>query len=486
MTAKNAFWIRLIEKLNSGGDMPQAIAEVLQELCIYFGFGYGFVYQADYAGVFHLAEHAAMYPGCRLPEQIDFPRAFSPALARELTEKQYVFFRNGTAPTALSERLSALFHTRSLLLVPILDELGAPIALVGIGDRRGVRRMRRDDVTFTYSVLSTVANYVKLRVFEEKIGNAERSLETVLDNMGADIYVTDFFTQEILYLNQSMAAQHGGAAQLIGKPCWQVLYEGQQEECSFCPREKLTQADGTPAGRYDWDFHHPCNGRWYRCLSQALQWTDGRPVLIISNVDITGNKKNEEIIRRMAEYDCLTGLPNRLKLTKDCEALLPVLEAEDKEGYLLFFDLDGFKAVNDTYGHRTGDALLTQVGERLQANPLLNGRCYRYGGDEFVILLDGERPNSLESAISILQECLSRPFHLEAGELCCSASVGVSLCSQCGYNASELLRKADQAMYLSKRLGGGQVRVFGEAGEHSPAYGSRLHLQPGRAVTSRN
>lgn len=91
----------------------------------------------------------------------------------------------------------------------------------------------------------------------------------------------------------------------------------------------------------------------------------------------------------MAHYDALTKLPNRRRLLEDCECRINHAKADDT-GYVLFFDIDGFKAVNDTLGHDAGDELLIKLGAFFSAIPMLENAIYRNGGDEFVALIDGD------------------------------------------------------------------------------------------------
>ena len=127
---------------------------------------------------------------------------------------------------------------------------------------------------------------------------------------------------------------------------------------------------------------------------------------------------------------------------------------------VLFIDLDGFKPVNDTYGHATGDALLIEVGARLQQSA--NGLVARLGGDEFAILLTNpERDDAdpLSVAKRVLVE-LQRPFEIAGNEVSINASIGIATGPDSGRRAEDLTDAADRAMYMAKRAGRGTIRVF--------------------------
>ena len=182
--------------------------------------------------------------------------------------------------------------------------------------------MEAEDISFTYAVLASVANHVKLQLYQKRAEATDASLKTMMDHMGIDIYVNDFYTHEVLYANRSMAEPYGGVENLIGKICWKTLYTDKIEECNYCPQKNLIDEDGGPTKVYSWDYQRPFDGSWFRVLSAAFQWTDGRLAHIVSSVDISENKHNEEVIRQLAEYDSLTGLPNRYRLQLDCDKYL--------------------------------------------------------------------------------------------------------------------------------------------------------------------
>lgn len=97
-------------------------------------------------------------------------------------------------------------------------------------------------------------------------------------------------------------------------------------------------------------------------FSAAFRWVDGRLAHVVSSADITDNKRNEALVEYLANYDSLTNLPNRRMLVKECERRIDKTQ-EGGEGYLLFFDIDGFKKINDTFGHEAGDEFLVQLGQ---------------------------------------------------------------------------------------------------------------------------
>ncbi len=167
----------------------------------------------------------------------------------------------------------------------------------------------------------------------------------------------------------------------------------------------------------------------------------------------------KEELKKQAHYDALTGLPS-LRLCKDrMEEAFSQAKHGNKQVALMFVDLDGFKAVNDNYGHDAGDQVLKAVGQRLSALVGTEDTVGRIGGDEFIIILPdiSHKDDSAQIAERAI-EYLSQPFQVEDEMLqrvhaCIGASVGIALYPVSGHSAEELLRAADRSMYQVKRAG---------------------------------
>lgn len=175
--------------------------------------------------------------------------------------------------------------------------------------------------------------------------------------------------------------------------------------------------------------------------------------------DMTLQSGEQEREHYLAYHDMLTGLPNRaLFLELGLQALSQAKRAQHGLA-MLFLDLDRFKPINDIYGHSVGDRLLLAVSERLSAAIRKSDAVARFGGDEFAILL----PDLLDATPAIvlahkLIESIARPFMVAEQELHVGVSIGIALYPTDGDTPDELLRKADEAMYLAKKGGGGKFQ----------------------------
>jgi diguanylate cyclase (GGDEF)-like protein/PAS domain S-box-containing protein len=175
--------------------------------------------------------------------------------------------------------------------------------------------------------------------------------------------------------------------------------------------------------------------------------------------DIADRKRAEEQLERLAHYDPLTGLPNRLSLQKELQRLL----AGERPTSIALFDLDGFKDVNDTLGHSIGDQLLVEVGRRLTEAMDANrtGHVCRLGGDEFVVVIpDCGDPRVVGEVVDRMLQRLGEPFQIRDDVLHLGGSAGIAMAPNDGLNVDELIANADLALYQAKADGGRAYRFF--------------------------
>lgn len=190
--------------------------------------------------------------------------------------------------------------------------------------------------------------------------------------------------------------------------------------------------------------------------------------------DVTESRENAEKIARLARYDTLTGLPNRLQITEALDRALQEGEKWNSRCGFLMIDLDRFKSINDTLGHLVGDRLLAQVSLRLRSLMGKDEMCGRLGGDEFAVVMrdtgDGQRISELAGRII---DVLSRPYEVDQHTLFIGASIGSANGIRDGRTVEMLMRSADLALYRSKDEGGGRHNVY-EPKLHSHAEERRI------------
>ena len=162
-------------------------------------------------------------------------------------------------------------------------------------------------------------------------------------------------------------------------------------------------------------------------------------------------KAREAETQRLADRDGLTGLYNRRRMLELLDSAINDAVLEGQYVGLLFIDLNGFKAVNDEYGHAAGDRLLTTVAARISARVRTGDIVCRYGGDEFVVILpSAPDPLAVSKVADAIRERVSLPYWISGDEQHLTAAIGESLYPHDGENAATLLHRADAAMYRLK------------------------------------
>ncbi len=179
--------------------------------------------------------------------------------------------------------------------------------------------------------------------------------------------------------------------------------------------------------------------------------------------DITSEKESEERLLYLAHYDQLTSLPNRILFNDRLHQAIAQAQREQQQAAVLFLDLDGFKAVNDTLGHNSGDELLRQVAQRLTSCLRAVDTVARFGGDEFTIVITAIEGNDdvVRVARKITQE-VARPYLIDGSEAVVTTSIGISFYPGDGKDPGILIHRADNAMYHAKRHGKNHFEFYGE------------------------
>ena len=277
------------------------------------------------------------------------------------------------------------------------------------------------------------------------------------------IVITDA-KADIIRVNRAFTEITGySAEEVIGRNP-RIMSSGRQDKAFYAAMWQQILETGAWAGEI-WDKRK--TGEIYpKWLTiSAVKNEQGQTTQYVAIFsDITVRKNAEEEIRNMAFYDTLTKLPNRRLFIERFQAAQSASARHGDFGAILFIDLDRFKPLNDSFGHECGDLLLVEVATRIKSSVREVDTVARFGGDEFIVLLENissEHENAAHKAALVaekIREELSRSYSLQGQEQNCSPSIGVCLFHGGDDQIDDLIRHADSAMYQAKEAGGNGVR----------------------------
>ncbi len=276
--------------------------------------------------------------------------------------------------------------------------------------------------------------------------------------------------KRIVFLNRAWEALLGGSpSALMGKPLGKYLLA---EDRSIFDAA-LAKATRIPESRRTiMRFVHQTGAVLTMELSVVV--VDGGHVGALH--DITEQKRIQDQLEYSAHYDMLTKMPNRALLSDRIQQAMASCQRHSRSLAVAFLDLDGFKRINDQHGHDAGDQLLASLGKRLKSSLREGDSIARIGGDEFVaVLVDLEQPEQCEPVLTRLLEAAAEPVSVGELSLAVSASIGVTIYPQDSADADQLIRHADQAMYIAKQSGKHRFHFFDVANDSAVrAHGETL------------
>ena len=314
-------------------------------------------------------------------------------------------------------------------------------------------------------ILTFVAQHVATALDRKRAADALRASEARFRTLAETapcaivIYQGDHFR----YVNPAAASITGwDRDELTGKEFWDLVHPDFQHLVGGKGRPGQRGVEA-PARHEFKIVRRDGEERWLDFSAGAIEY-GGRVAALGIAFDVTERKRAEEQIKEIAYHDALTGLPNRLLFNDRLSVAVAQAHRSASRLAILFLDLDRFKVINDSLGHSLGDRLLQQVAERLQAGVRQGDTVARLGGDEFILLLPGiGRAEDAGKVAEKILDTLKFPVRLEDRELFVTASIGVSLYPEDGFDTDSLIKNADTAMYRAKEQGRDNFQLYTHA-----------------------
>jgi len=375
-----------------------------------------------------------------------------------LTQRQYVVPHGAAERYPYASIIADRLKAQAYVGQQLCDSSGETIGMIFVLFSQPLA-----DTDFIVSTLQIFAARASAEIERQVSDTRIRQQASLLDKAQDAIVVYDL-EHHITYWNKS-------AERVYGWPQWQVLGHSivsllYQDPTIFYHATNTVLTEGEWAGeiiQYHRDGHAiDIEGRWTLVRSE-----DGQPESILAiHTDIRQRKATEREIQRLAFYDSLTGLPNRILLLDRMHQALAAAQSKHQGGALLFIDLDNFKTLNDTLGHDKGDQLLQQVAQRLNTCVRSVDTVARLGGDEFVVMLEGLGLDSGALALSArsvgekILATLAVPYELVGGQYRSTPSIGIAPFQGDSTSVGDLLKQAELAMYQAKTAGRNALRFF--------------------------
>ncbi|HSY36941.1 MAG TPA: EAL domain-containing protein [Acidobacteriaceae bacterium] len=315
-----------------------------------------------------------------------------------------------------------------------------------------------------------------------------RERSELLDNAQDAIFVLDM-SLRLLYWNKGAERLFGWTQQeVICREIGDVFPDGRAESGRALEQVKEHGRWSGEISKRDKQGHQLTVAS--RCTLVGNPDERSSSIFVI-NTDVTEQKTSRARIHRLAYYDEVTKLPNRVLLRERLQNALRMSHMTGQAGALLFIDMDDFKTLNDTAGHEVGDLLLEQIAGRLRSTVRASDCVARLGGDEFVVLVETlgtDREAAGGRALAIggqVLRALREVYHLQSYEYRCTASVGVTLMGDDSIEVDDLMKQAEMAMYRSKAQGRNMVCLFDPGMERELASRAAMVADLRRALQSR-
>lgn len=334
---------------------------------------------------------------------------------------------------------------------------------------REVRDVDEGLLQVSGALAAQIGQFIRRKRAEEALADSEQELRAIFDNANVGIVVSGL-DMRYLRVNDKFCAMVGYAREeLLRMRIPDLNLESNMDVLRESRERRIVAADAESTTTEKQLVRRDGSLMWASIASSLVRAADGAPRYFVAIIqDISEAKRaevalreSEEQFRRLAQYDSLTGLPNRSLFHDRLGHAIAQARRNHWTVAVLFLDVDHFKSVNDTFGHAAGDQLLKQIASRLSGCIRAEDTIGRLSGDEFAIVLG--RLNTSADARTVARkvvEEMGRPFQLDSNTLHVSASVGISAFPGDTTDEGALLRNADHAMYRAKDLGRNNFQFY--------------------------
>ncbi len=286
---------------------------------------------------------------------------------------------------------------------------------------------------------------------------SKTQIKSILDASPIGVSISRYYDGKIIYVNSTLADMWGGPEEeLLGTDS--IDYYHNKDDIQWVINKLRHHR---PVTNHEMEMNRADGSTVWFQVNMVATWVDDTRVILTWFNDISEIRRARFQLKHMATHDSLTGLANRMRFNEFMEEALTRSRRLNKPGSLLYLDLDGFKAVNDSYGHNMGDFLLQQVAKRLTSTLRETDFVARLGGDEFAVVIEAlsEQVRPQQVAKKILHS-IREPYENDGNRAKIGVSIGIAYFGPELMGLKAITRCADSAMYRAKHGGKGRICVY--------------------------
>jgi len=462
-------------------EIEQEINRTLQTIGEFAGVDRSYIFRISTDGATLTNTHEWSAPGTAShKEQLaGIPCAMLPWWMGRLNRRETIYLpRDATLPQQ-ARREKEILRSKdihSLVVVPLIYG-NSLTGFLGFDSSQKEKVWVEEDRVLLRLVGEIFANAFARKEAEKALRASDAELRGVFAAMNDQVLICDRSGRILKIAPTHTASRH----LLVEEPAGKTLHEILPAETAVLILKHIREAlDQQKTVQVDYRLEIHGQQTWFSGAISPIQ----RDRIVLVSRDITERKASEEQLAYKALHDPLTGLPNRRLFIDRLERAFERTKRYPQwSAAVLYMDLDGFKAINDSLGHPAGDKFLTATAHRLKNRMRASDTVTRLGGDEFAVLL--EDIQGLEEAVQIaerIQEEVSVPVEIEGQPVSAHASIGIALVSTGYQGPEEILRDADTAMYQAKTNGKGRHEIFSAEGQARSMGDYQLQADLQRAV----
>lgn len=434
----NEIMTKVVSMLESEKPFAEIASDIIEEVCTFLNISSASIYQLDEQNSYlNMICHYGFKDQNMLKMMQHLPLEEVP-------------WANGnpyliSSDTYMPEKFLKYFQTykrKAGIFLPIIVNGRVSMYLTFVEEQQS-RVWSQDEIKFAMDVKNIIQSILSKRIAKNSLASSYTSLEAILENMGCGVFVADLNEEKILYANNQFKEMFKG---YLSRHSLEDLVRRYKTD------EKMQQSEV-----YIEEFN-----RWYEMQLTTINWVDGKSVNLCTVYDVTDKRLYQKKIERQANNDFLTGLYNRMRFETDLKRHILAVKETNGSGALLYIDLDDFKHINDGLGHQYGDILLKAISNSLRRVKGIEDSCYRMGGDEFIIIVSCEYYKELDRILDEIREIFSKPWFLHRADYYCTMSMGVVRFPEDGNTTTDLIKKADIALYEAKKGGKNRITYYNE------------------------